>query len=97
MQLMDIVFLNDRAKNTKTLAILEIPVTKQKQIIEELEIKDYSEGSIEDTNFVGSPLWVFGKIIKGHEVYIKISMGMPNRGCLIAVPCAFRFIFQNSQ
>jgi len=83
MQLMDIVFLNDRAKNTKTLAILEIPVTKQKQIIEELEIKDYSEGSIEDTNFVGSPLWVFGKIIKGHEVSIKISMGMPNRGCII--------------
>ena len=82
MQLMDIVFLNDRAKNTKTLAILEIPVTKQKQIIEELEIKDYSEGSIEDTNFVGSPLWVFGKIIKGYELYIKISMGLPNRNTL---------------
>jgi hypothetical protein len=82
MQFMDIVFLNDRGKNAKTLAILEIPVTKQKQIIEELEVKDYSEGPIEDTNFVGSPLWVFGKIVKGHEVYIKISMGMPNRSTL---------------
>lgn len=82
MQFMDIVFLNDRGKNAKTLAILEIPVTKQKQIVEELEVKDYSEGPIEDTNFVGSPLWVFGKIVKGHELYIKISMGMPNRSTL---------------
>jgi hypothetical protein len=82
MQFMDIVFLNDRGKNAKTLAILEIPITKQKQIVEELEVKDYSEGPIEDTNFVGSPLWVFGKIVKGHELYIKISMGMPNRSTL---------------
>jgi hypothetical protein len=82
MQFMDIVFLNDRVKNAQTLAILEIPVMKQKQIIEELNVKDYSEGPIEDTNFVGSPLWVFGKYIKGHELYIKISMGMPNRNTL---------------
>ena len=82
MQFMDVVFLNDRGKNAKTLAILEIPITKQKQIVEELEVKDYSEGPIEDTNFVGSPLWVFGKIVKGHELYIKISMGMPNRSTL---------------
>jgi hypothetical protein len=82
MQFMDIVFLNNRAKNAQTLAILEMPVTKQKQIVEELDVKDYSEGPIEDTNFVGSPLWVFGKIVKGHELYIKISMGMPNRSTL---------------
>ena len=82
MQFMDIVFLNDRGKNVKTLAILEIPVTKQKQIVEELDVKDYLEGPIEDTNFVGSSLWVFGKIVKGHELYIKISMGMPNRSTL---------------
>ena len=97
MQFMDIVFMNNRAKNAKTLAILEMPVTKQKQIIEELEVKDYSEGPIEDTNFVGSPLWVFGKIVKGYEVYIKISNGMPNRGCLIVIHCASRFIYQNFQ
>ena len=82
MGFMDIVFLNDRGKNAKTLAILEIPVTKQKQIVKELDVKDYSEGPIEDTNFVGSPLWIFGKIVKGHELYIKISMGMPNRSTL---------------
>ena len=82
MGFMDIVFLNDRGKNAKTLAILEIPVTKQKQIVKELDVKDYSEGPIEDTNFVGSPLWIFGKIVKGHELYIKISMGIPNRSTL---------------
>lgn len=82
MQFMDIVFLNDRGKNAQTLAILEISVKKQKQIIQELEVKDYSQGPIEDTNFVGSPLWMFGKKLKGHELYIKISMGMPNRSTL---------------
>jgi hypothetical protein len=82
MQFMDIIFMNNRAKNAQTLAILEMPITKQKQIVEELEVKDYSEGPIEDTNFVGSPLWVFGKIVKRHELYIKISMGMPNRSTL---------------
>ena len=82
MQFMDIIFLNDRAKNAKTLAILDIAIIKQKQIVEELDVKDYSEGPIEDTNFVGSPLWVFGKIVKGYELYIKISMGMPNRSTL---------------
>ncbi|PWK28264.1 hypothetical protein LV89_01047 [Arcicella aurantiaca] len=82
MMILDIVFLNNRVKNAQTLALLEIPVSKQKQIIEELAIENYSEGPIEDTNFVGSPLWVFGKSIKGHELYIKISMGLPNRSTI---------------
>ncbi len=92
MQFMDIVFLNDRGKNAQTLAILEIPVKKQKQIIEELNVKDYSEDPIEGTNFVGSPLWVFGKYIKGYELYIKSQWK-----CLIEVHYVSHFIFQNIQ
>lgn len=82
MQVMDIVFLDERAKNAKTLALLEISPAKRKQIIRELEVQDYAEGSIEEVIFLGSPLWVFGKYIKSQEVYIKISMGMPNRQTL---------------
>lgn len=82
MQIMDIVFLDQRAKNAKTLAFLEISPAKRKQIIQELEMQDYAEGPIEEVVFLGSPLWVFGKYIKSQEVYIKISMGMPNRQTL---------------
>jgi hypothetical protein len=82
MKIMDIVFLNSREKNAQTLATLEISVSKQEKIIEDLETEDYSQGPIEDQNFVGSPLWVFGKLIKGYELYIKISMGIPNRNTL---------------
>jgi hypothetical protein len=82
MKIMDIVFLNSREKNAQTLATLEISVSKQEKIIEDLETEDYSQGPIEDQNFVGSPLWVFGKFIKGYELYIKISMGIPNRNTL---------------
>ena len=42
------------------------------------EWSDYIDGPIEDTLNRKSPLWVFGKSIKGHEVYIKISMGVEN-------------------
>ncbi len=82
MGFMDILFLDDRAKNAKTLAILEIAPSKRKQIIEELTAEDYAEGPIDEVVFMGSPLWVFGKYIKSYEVYIKISMGMPNRQTL---------------
>lgn len=82
MGFMDIVFLNTRVKNAQTLALLEISVSKQKQIIEQLVIDDYSDGPIEDNNFIGSPLWVFGKLVKNYELYIKISMGFPNRNTL---------------
>ena len=65
MQFMGVFFLDDRLKNSKTLTILEIVPAKRKQILQDLTVEDYSEGPIEDTNFVGSPLWVFGKHLKG--------------------------------
>lgn len=82
MEFMDIVFLDKRAKNAQALALLEIAPIKRIQIIRELTVEDYSEGPIEEIVFMGSPLWVFGKHIKSQEIYIKISMGMPNRQTL---------------
>ena len=97
MQFMGIFFLDDRLKNSKTLTILEIVPAKRKQILQDLTVKDYSEGPIEEIVFMGSPLWVFGKAFKGYEIYIKISMGMPNRENPIVIRCAYHFILQNFQ
>jgi hypothetical protein len=82
MQIMGITFLDDRLKNSKTLTILEIAPARRKQILQDLTVEDYSEGPIEEIVFMGSPLWVFGKIFKGYEIYIKISMGKPNNNTL---------------
>ena len=74
----NIVFRDDRGKNLQTLAALEINTTVRKQVIMNIEPEDYVEGPIVDTlNKVGE-MWVFGKNVKGQEVYIKITLGLPN-------------------
>ena len=78
IKVFDIVFRDDRGKNLQTLATLEINTTVRKQVIMNIEPEDYVEGPIVDTlNKVGE-MWVFGKDVKGHEVYIKITLGLPN-------------------
>ncbi|MBU6342850.1 MAG: hypothetical protein KGS48_15260 [Bacteroidetes bacterium] len=41
-------------------------------------MRNYSEGPISDVVNGGPDLWIFGKEIKGKEVYIKITLGQPN-------------------
>ena len=65
-------------KNLQTLATLEINTTIRKQVIMNIEPEDYVEGPIVDTLNKMGEMWVFGKDVKGHEVYIKITMGLPN-------------------
>ena len=78
IQIFDIIFRDDRGKNLQTLATLEISPLYRKQVILDIEPDDYSEGPIIDTlNKVGE-MWVFGKDVKGHEVYLKITLGYPN-------------------
>ena len=74
-----VVFLDERAKNAKTLAILEITTIQRKKILQELNVGNYAEGPIANKQFFGNGLWVFGKVIKQHEIYIKITMGLPNK------------------
>ena len=78
MKIWSIFFRNDRYKNAQTLLDLEIAPLKRRKIIEELKAEDYSEGPLPDTLNKQSPLWVFGKQVKGKEVYIKITMGTVN-------------------
>lgn len=75
MKFWDILFRDDRGKNTQVLVDLELRSVDRKTIIEALETKDYSEGPLEEKLYGGADMWVFGKTIKKKEVYIKITMG----------------------
>lgn len=78
IKVFDIIFRDDRGKNLQTLAALEIAPTYRKQVVLSIEPEDYSEGPIVDTLNKMGEMWVFGKDVKGHEVYIKITLGFPN-------------------
>lgn len=76
MKFWDVLFRDDRGKNSKTLLELELRPIERKTILEKLEITDYCDGPIEEKLYGGSDMWVFGKTIKKREVYIKITMGI---------------------
>lgn len=65
-------------KNTTTLLALEFSHERVRQTLKELTVEDYSEGPIPDKLYSNTPMWIFGKTIKGREVYIKIQIGHPN-------------------
>jgi hypothetical protein len=79
IRIFGLIFLDDRGKNSQTLLDLEIAPIKRRDIIAELKTEDYSEGPLEDKMHGILPMWVFGKMVKGKEIYIKISMGQSNR------------------
>lgn len=64
MKIWDVLFRDDRGKNSRALAELELRPIDRKKILETLETEDYSEGPIEEKLYGGSDMWVFGKSIK---------------------------------
>lgn len=82
MKVWDVLFRDDRGKNSKALSDLELRPVDRKIILESLETKDYSEGPISEKLYGGSDMWVFGKMIKRKEVYIKITMGAAGTGVI---------------
>ena len=76
MKFWDVLFRDDRGKNAQTLVDLELRPKDRKSILEALETNDYSEGPLEEKLYGGADMWVFGKIVKKKEVYIKITMGV---------------------
>ena len=80
MDIYSIIFRDDRTsrKNTTTLLSLDILPNVRKQIIKDLLVEDYYQGPLDDTLYGISSMWVFGKALKGKEIYIKISMGYEN-------------------
>lgn len=78
LKVYDIVFWDDRGKNAQALVDLEITPSGRLEVIKKITVEDYSEGPIVNTMNKLGDLWVFGKDVKGQEVYIKISLGLPN-------------------
>jgi len=70
-----IVFRDDRGKNTQALLDLEITPVQRKKILSTIKKTDYSQGPVRDNLNGMQDMWVFGKIVKGKEVYIKITLG----------------------
>ncbi|GAB4234049.1 MAG: hypothetical protein Tsb0034_07520 [Ekhidna sp.] len=77
MSIWDVLFLDDRGKNARTLSTLEIRPVDRLQVLKELEYKDYSQGPLEEDWHGGKEMWVFGREVKGEEIYIKITPGAP--------------------
>jgi hypothetical protein len=91
LDIFGILFLDDRGKNQQTLHDLEISPAKRKEIISSLKAEDYSKGPLEEKMRGILPMWIFGKLVKKKEVYIKVSMGIENNGAVV-----FRFTLPNA-
>jgi len=76
MGIWDIVYLDDRGKNSQTLSDLELMPIERNKILEKLEVDDYCEGPLEETQYGGLYMWVFGRTLKGKEIYVKITLGV---------------------
>ena len=77
-QIFGIQFRNDRKKNREALLLLDISPIQRELIVKNLQVQDYVEGPVIDVLNKEGEMWVFGKDVKGREVYIKITLGYEN-------------------
>ena len=77
-----IIFSNRPKNSIQNLADLSITAKMREEIILNLEIQDYSEGPLEETQQGGTEMWVFGKLIKNQEVYIKLTLSKITAGAV---------------
>ena len=75
MKIFGIIYRDDRGKNQKTLEELDIVPLYRRVVIENLVVDDYVQGPVVDELNKLDEMWVFGKDVKGREVYIKIMIG----------------------
>jgi len=95
------LIFTSRPKNSiQHLADLSITANMRKEIILNLEVNDYSEGPLQETQQGGTEMWVFGKIIKGREIYIKVTIskitGVPVCISFHKAETPMNFPFKNS-
>jgi hypothetical protein len=74
MKIFGILFRDDRGKNQATLQELEIVPSYRTVVIENLRVEDYVQGPVVDELNRHGEMWVFGKDVKGREVYIKVMI-----------------------
>ena len=78
VQVFGILFRDDRPKNREALQVLDITPLQRELVVKNLQAQDYVEGPVIDELNKKSEMWVFGKDVKGREVYIKITLGYQN-------------------
>jgi len=64
MKVWDVVFRDDRKKNTIAMLELNLRPDDRKKILKNLKPIDYSEGPLEETLYEGSDMGVFGTSCK---------------------------------
>lgn len=77
VKIFGIRYRDDRPKNIDALLDLEITRRTREEVVMSLTFQDYCQGPVDDVLNKGGEMWVFGKDVKGAEVYIKITMGRP--------------------
>ena len=77
-----IIFYNRPKNSIQHLADLGITAKIREEIILNLDIEDYSEGPLEETQQGGTEMWIFGKEIKGQLVYIKLTISKMTGGAV---------------
>ena len=82
LDLWGVIFRDDRSKNAQSLLSLDITPVYREKVLKELGFNDYHQGPVPDTLNGASDMWVFKKIIKGQEVYIKITLGITGRSVI---------------
>ncbi len=73
-----ILFRDERGTNFQALLDLGITSDFRTEVIKDIKVEDYSEGPVIDTLYKLSDMWIFGKLVKNQEIYIKISLGSEN-------------------
>ncbi len=82
LNVFNVVFVS-RDKNLKTLVELEIQPMQRVDYLKKLTVMDFSDGPLKELNIPGNPdLYVFGIEVKNKEIYVKISMGLPNKNVI---------------
>ena len=68
-----------RAETRSTLVQLGLTKANLEEILLRLSVMDYCQGPEPDRDRPGN-LWIFGREIEGHEVYIKLKVTQAGGG-----------------
>jgi hypothetical protein len=77
-QVFGVRFRDDRPINREALLELEITPLQREVVVKSLKAEDYVDGPVIDVLNKEGEMWVFGRDVKGREVYIKITLGYEN-------------------
>ncbi|WP_417428649.1 hypothetical protein [Halpernia sp.] len=72
----------DREKNHDTYLELQLTSKVREEVLKNLQPEDYCKGPEKNTEYGTNPMWIFGKELKGKEIYIKITIPLSKVICI---------------